>query len=208
MSFYKTYRTLCGSKGISPTKAALEMGFSNAAYSYWAKGSTPRPETIKKVADYFGVDVSIFTEPDTADDTPSFITGRALGALIMMPVIERITTGDDAEAIEEYSGEYQYIGVDMVHNNPQEYRVLGVKGDTMYPFFLEGDRAVVHLQAEAADGDTVVAIPADGESTIKKLHVRDDGSMDLVPINAMYPPIKFGESDRIYGKVTGLIRNL
>lgn len=208
MSFFTTFKKLCGIKGISPTKATLEMGLSNAAYAHWQKGATPKQSTVKKVADYFGVDVALFYDNEAEEEKPQIITGQALGALIMMPVIGSVKAGYGAEAVEDYTGGYQYIGADMVHNRPQEYRVLEVKGDSMYPFFLEGDRVVVHLQPEAENGETVVAILCNGDGTIKKLHIKEDGSMELIPANAMYPPIQLRNGDRIYGKVVNLIRNL
>lgn len=207
MAFYEVYKKLCAQKGVSASRASLEMGFSNSTATYWAHGSVPKIEAMHKIAEYFGVDVSVLLE-DSKREEPAPITSRALGALIMMPVIGSVKAGYGSEAVEEYTGEYQYIGADMVKNMPQEYRVLQVTGDSMYPFFLEGDKVVVHLQPEAESGETVVAILASGDGTIKKLRINSDGSRELIPSNAMYPPIKLGADDRIYGKVVNLIRSL
>ena len=54
--FYDLYLDLCNKKGISPTKAAIEMGISKSTPTTWKKrGMTPQGETLSKVADYFGV---------------------------------------------------------------------------------------------------------------------------------------------------------
>lgn len=56
MSFYDTFERLCQQNGISKTKAALEIGLSNATPTKWKKtGATPDGNTLAKIAEYFGV---------------------------------------------------------------------------------------------------------------------------------------------------------
>lgn len=63
MTFYDKVNELCKERGISITALALALGFSKGTPSNW-KGMTkpPRADTVKKVADYFGVSVSYFSE--------------------------------------------------------------------------------------------------------------------------------------------------
>ncbi len=57
--FYDTFRKLCERKGISCNKAALEIGLSNATPTKWKKtGATPTGDTLRKIAEYFGVSES------------------------------------------------------------------------------------------------------------------------------------------------------
>lgn len=64
-NFYEKYEKLCIQKGVSPSRAAQDVGLSNAAASGWSDGNKPRRTTIRKLADYFGVSVDYFegTEP-------------------------------------------------------------------------------------------------------------------------------------------------
>lgn len=55
--FYEIYVSLCAEKNISPTKAAIEMGLSNAAPTGWKQGAVPRDSALQKIADYFGVSI-------------------------------------------------------------------------------------------------------------------------------------------------------
>lgn len=56
--FYDIYTDLCQQKGVSKTKAALEIGLSNATPTKWKNtGATPEGATLQKIADYFGVSV-------------------------------------------------------------------------------------------------------------------------------------------------------
>lgn len=56
--FYDTYSDLCQARKISCTKAATEMGLSNATPTKWKKtGATPDGSTLTRIADYFNVSV-------------------------------------------------------------------------------------------------------------------------------------------------------
>lgn len=54
--FYDRFKALCESKGVSCSKAAEEIGLSNATPTCWKKrGLTPSGETLTRIAEYFGV---------------------------------------------------------------------------------------------------------------------------------------------------------
>lgn len=61
--FFDIFKRLCEEKGITPTKASAEIGFSKGSVSYWkkkwAQGEDAKPDsyTAAKIADYFGVSV-------------------------------------------------------------------------------------------------------------------------------------------------------
>ncbi len=54
--FYDVFCELCKNKGMSPNKAAEEIGLSNSITTKWKKtGATPGGETLQRVAMYFAV---------------------------------------------------------------------------------------------------------------------------------------------------------
>lgn len=56
--FYDLFCDLCDQKGVSPTRAALDMGMSKATPTTWKKkGTTPQAAQLQKIADYFSVSV-------------------------------------------------------------------------------------------------------------------------------------------------------
>lgn len=61
--FYDIFKRLCEERGITPTKASQEIGFSKGSVSYWKKqyqaGKDAKPDsyTAAKIADFFGVSV-------------------------------------------------------------------------------------------------------------------------------------------------------
>ncbi len=56
--FYTIYCSLCQGKGISPSRAAMEMGINKGTVSVWKnKGTTPQAAQLNKISEYFGVSV-------------------------------------------------------------------------------------------------------------------------------------------------------
>ena len=63
MDFYSKMIKLCNEKGVSRSKMADSIGISRSTPKDWESGkSKPRPDTIKRISDYFGVPVSYFSE--------------------------------------------------------------------------------------------------------------------------------------------------
>ena len=54
--FYDLFCQLCEQKGVSVTRATVEMGLSRTIGSKWKRtGATPNGETLNRIAEYFGV---------------------------------------------------------------------------------------------------------------------------------------------------------
>ena len=86
---------------------------------------------------------------------------------------------------------------------------LRVKGESMKDEgILPGDLVIVHKQATARNGQTVVAV-INQEATIKKYYCRDD-RIELRPANALLTPIVVSKKDefRVEGIVIGVIRHV
>ena len=62
--FYDRYVELCRKNGMSPTGVARKVGISSRTAADWALGAEPRNSTLKRIADYFNVDVSYFYKDD------------------------------------------------------------------------------------------------------------------------------------------------
>lgn len=200
MAFYDRLKEICEERGISPYSIQKELKLSNSSTTQWKNGQTPRIDTLKRIANYLNIPVSYFTAAEKREP----ITSQALGSLVMMPVIGSVKAGTGLMAEEVYTGEYIGIPVDAVHNNPSDYRILSVVGDSMYPIFIENiDKLVVNVNDfSLKNGCYVVAILKNGDGVIKKLHILEDGQYELQSINPMYAPIRMDQIDRIYGVVS------
>lgn len=55
--FWENFVKLCTAHNTKPNPVAKELGFSSGSVTDWKNGKVPRPTTIQKIADYFGVTV-------------------------------------------------------------------------------------------------------------------------------------------------------
>lgn len=62
--FWDKYVALCNKVKKSPNAVAKEIGISSGAVSGWKTGNVPQAAKLLKIADYFGVPVSYFSEED------------------------------------------------------------------------------------------------------------------------------------------------
>ena len=88
--------------------------------------------------------------------------------------------------------------------------MLRVRGDSMVDAgIFDGDYVVVRQQADADNGDVVVAGIGEGEATVKTFS-RKGGRVVLSPANAAYEPMVFEGPDEvtIFGKVVTVVRQL
>lgn len=84
---------------------------------------------------------------------------------------------------------------------------LRVEGESMKDEgILEGDYVLVQKQSTAKNGDRVVALLPDGETTLKTFFKESDGSIRLQPANVAFSPIVV-EQCQVQGIVTGVLRS-
>ena len=70
--FYDLFCELCHKKGVSPTRATVEIGLSRTIGTKWkTTGATPQGETLSKIASYFGVSVDYLLGNEPKEKTPA-----------------------------------------------------------------------------------------------------------------------------------------
>lgn len=128
------------------------------------------------------------------------------------PIIGEVAAGFGSEAIEEETGDYEQIPVEWLRGRRQdEFFVLRVKGDSMYPNYMDGDRVLV-LRTPTVESGTIAVVLYDGQSaTLKKVnYVYGEDWMELEPLNREYAPKRIEAADleqcRVLGEVKRLIR--
>lgn len=128
------------------------------------------------------------------------------------PVIGEVAAGYGSTAVEEETGDYEQIPLEWLRgHNPDNFFVLRVKGDSMYPDFQDGDCVLVHRQS-SVDSGTVAVMLYDGEiATLKKVRYKKNESwVELIPRNPEYQTKRIENWDlnecRILGEVRRLIR--
>jgi repressor LexA len=126
------------------------------------------------------------------------------GGLTSLPLLGTVAAGQPIEAIEVE--ETIAVPPELVSGRARHY-ALRVTGDSMIEDQIcDGDYVVVESRDEARDGETVVALVAGSDVTLKKLY-RDGASVRLEPANERLEPIVVPAEDvQVRGVVRGLIR--
>ena len=57
MVFFNNYVDQCNKKGVSPSAAAIEMGFNKSMITRWKTIERPRQATLQRMCAYFGCTV-------------------------------------------------------------------------------------------------------------------------------------------------------
>ena len=93
--FWSVFVDLCAKRGVSPNAVAKELTLSSGSVTSWKGGAIPRPTTIKRIADYFGVSPDLFLEKT---DDPSIkkapdpkIEGMSAGRQALLAAVDGLT---------------------------------------------------------------------------------------------------------------------
>lgn len=193
--FSETLNRLMSQHHKTQDDIVTDLGINKSTISTWCRGiKMPRTNGLQLLADYFGVTISDFLvdnlqSPDISTDNVTFA------------VIGEVAAGFDKISIEEWTGDKINIPVDFLKGRKRDdFFVLRVKGDSMYPDYRDGDKILV-LKQTAIDysGQIAVVIYGEDYGTIKKVEQRLN-CVRLVPINPLYQPeeIKGTDIERIH----------
>jgi SOS-response transcriptional repressor LexA len=200
-------------KGMSQKDLAQAIGVAQTNVSQWERGGTrPKARNLKRLSEVLEQSVGYFLgEEDHGPGIPSGASGtrpsgemRPVADTEMVPLLTTIPMGDPWEAIE--------VTDEFVRTTPAEAAgcnfAIKVVGNSMWPFFWDGDMVGVKLQQAAEDRQVVVARLESGETTLKMF--RQDsltGEAWLEPLNKSHPSIR-GESFQVRGVVAWIRRSI
>ncbi len=130
---------------------------------------------------------------------------------IIFPVVGSIAAGYNEIAVENWNGETVEIPVSYLKGRKKEdFFVLSVKGDSMYPLYLNGDKVLILRQTTLNHSGEIGAVLYEGENaTLKKVeYVEGEGWMKLIPINPQYMPKLIENADLEQCRILGIPRLL
>lgn len=200
--FTENLNRLMEEKDIKQVDISQHLGVSRSAVSAWCSGEKfPRIDKVDMLARLFGVDRSALigeAVPDVTDD------------IVRLPVIAEVAAGfENNIAMEDWEGESIEIPRSYLKGHPiEDYFMLKVKGNSMYPLYMAGDIVLVLRQATLnRSGDIGVIRYNEEEATLKKVEfVVGEDWMKLVPINPQYPPMMIENEDLEQCSVLGIPR--
>lgn len=125
--------------------------------------------------------------------------------VVDVPLLGKVTAGKPIEAIET-PDEYFSLPANLVSTKSETF-TLKVSGESMINVGIyDGDILIVEKKNTARNGETVVAMNANNEATVKTFY-KENGYFRLQPENDTMDPIILKEVT-ILGKVIGLYRKL
>lgn len=183
--------------GLTQTDLAKMLRITQGALNHYERGVTE--PTIDKMQEMAKI----------LHTTIDFLTGRT--NKMLYPVLGTIAAG---EPIMTDNNIIDYQEFDFNPSLDKEYLVLNVKGQSMYPFYLDGDRVLVELGNITPQKDKVYAVRVGNEATMKMIDFKKDGLV-LVAFNAAVYSPKFYSKDEcqdlpveIIGVVKALSRTI
>ena len=202
--FWGRFYGLCLKNNTKPIPVVKTLGIAAGSVTKWKNGTVPNGETLDKIADFFHVSVDYLLgrdEPESED-------------VVYYEIIGSVSAGYDGIAVEQHTGETTPIPsafLSSIHRD--DFFVLRVSGDSMYPKILDGDLVLVQRCSSVDSGSIAVIMYNGDEATVKKVkYVSGEDWFEMIPFNPEYqtkriegPEIK---DCRVLGKVVKLIRDV
>lgn len=115
-----------------------------------------------------------------------------------------IPAGTPIECIEDVI-DTEEIDIDMLKGNKQ-YFGLRVKGDSMYPEYLEGDTLILEKADDCESGDDCVVMVNGNEGTFERVYKNENGII-LQPLNPAYAPMPYSNQqiEELPVRVLGIV---
>ena len=167
---------------------AQRLGIDRTTYAKYESGaSEPNHETLLKLSELFDV---------SAD----YLLGRELSPnvspashALRVPVLGVIQAGVPMDAIEDIL-DWEEVPASW-GSGGREYFGLRVKGDSMYPKYLEGGTVILRKDHACDSGDDCAVLVNGDAATLKQVILREDGAVELRPVNPTYPPRTYSPAE-------------
>lgn len=180
--------------GVSNASIAKIIGVDKSTLTRWfSSDSSPRSESVKAIADYFGIPVSLLYEsPDEFE--------KSLDELKGQPTVYEVAAGqgrinDGAERFEPVNG-----------------RIAKVVGESMLPTLRNGDYVNIVETTDVSPSDYAVVRINGDELTIKHVEITKDGMWVRAENKDVYEDRFYSISDivllpvQVVGKATQIIQ--
>lgn len=174
--------------------------------------------------DITGDDLKIIA--DALMTTPAYLSGesdqktpdklKAPGITedyVTFPVLGEVAAGFDRMGFEDWTGDTVEVPVSYLKGRKAEdFFVLRVFGESMYPMYQHGDYVLVLRQDHLThSGEVGVVLYDDEKATIKRVEYTE-GKVKLVPVNPNVPPVSIEgealEHYRVLGVPKWVIREI
>lgn len=179
-----------------------DLNFKYTTFTDWYNGNIyPRIDKIEMLANYFRIEKSDLIE------NKDKVTQTSSSAVVF--IYGTIPAGIPIECIEDII-DTEEIPADMLRGNKQ-YFGLKVKGNSMYPEYLDGDILIIEKTDNCESGQDCIVMVNGNDGTFKRVFKNENGII-LQPLNTEYQPMIYSNEQieklpvRVIGKVVELRR--
>lgn len=183
---YEVFVKLLQEKGVSSYAVAKATGISQQALSSWKLGrSQPKQDTLRRLADYFGVSVDYLLTGEEADPFTTLDNILPIQTK-KVPLLGDIACGEPIYA-EEQHGEYV-----LAQEGVSADFCLRAKGDSMIGARIYDGDIVFCEKTESVDNGQIAAVIIEDEATLKRVYYYPaDGKIVLAAENTKYAPLVY-----------------
>ena len=184
MGMLERIKNLCKEKGMSLKQVGVEAGLGDRSIYSWDTNA-PSVDKVAKVAKVLETTIDyIYTgiKKEAPGITESYVT---------YPILGEVAAGYEHIAYESWDNGNIDIPESWIKGRQEDYFVLKVVGNSMYPDYQDGDVVLVKRQSDIDySGQVAVALYDNECATIKRIE-RDNQNtwMRFRPINPQYEPI-------------------
>ena len=101
MSFYEKVTELCQKNGMTVNALIVRLGMSKSNGKSWREGAVPQMATLKKIADFFEVEVDYLITNDNADQVNVQMVNDNHGVIGKVSAPVSINNSSPDEGIDE-----------------------------------------------------------------------------------------------------------
>lgn len=197
-SFKNRFSKAMEIREVTPSDVSKATGVSKSSLSEYLKGDyEPKQDKIFLMAKYLNVDFGWLMGADT-DMIP-----RTTGKPIRINVYGSIPAGIPLEAIQDIQ-DWEEIPSEWTKGG-KEFIALKVKGDSMYPKYLEGDTVIIQVQKDCETGQDCACYVNGYEATLKSIK-KEEGKIILIPINPNYAPTTYKHPGEV--TILGVVKEI
>lgn len=211
--FKAQLRRLRKSKGLSQYTLAEQLGLSRGQLANYEQGSRePDYETLKVIANYFGVTVDFLIcgdKPVSTGHEGLVSPAHAGQEKSTLPLEEvRLINVYRLNPVnrDEIFAQTNIVGHVPISADIMADYAISMNDDSMLPSIKPEAKVIIRAQETFSNGQAVLAQLPEGTYTIRRATQTDDGGIILTPDNSSYPPQHYNLADiEILGIVTHLI---
>jgi len=197
-TFANRFKQALEMRDKKPADVAKETGIARSSLSEYLKSEyVPKQDKIFLIAKSLGVDPGWLMGADT-EMNPSIVT-----AAHRINVYGSVPAGVPLEAIQDIT-DWEEVPVEWLKGEKQ-YIALKVKGDSMYPKYLEGDTVIVLLSPTCENGQDCAVYINGYDATLKTVYFNEN-TIELRPINPNYPPVTYKHPGEV--KILGTVKEI